>query len=157
MQIKAAINLVTGVQNGGLVTVEKTGEAKMKKTGNPLRGSKVEKLSKFQIQVGCDLQTIEENRAKKEGRPARIIGALPWGRYVSKDLPLIEHNDKLYLRGFWFKNLKTSYLVDGKPATPDQVEIIKQFSTGSKLDRTTPITIGLDSITRMAGGGKVVS
>lgn len=155
MQIKSAINLVTGVQNGGFVTVEKTGDAKMKKTGNPLRDAKVEKFSKFQIQVGCDMQNIENARAAREGRPAKHIGPLPWGEYLGGGLPIIKHKDKMYIRGFWVKGIETTYTVDGKPATDEQVAIIKKFSNGGGLSKSAPITIGIDSITRMAGGGKV--
>lgn len=156
MKIQAVINLVSGVQNGGFVTVEKTSEAKMKKTGNPLRDRKVEKRSKFQVQVGCDLQKIEDKKAEQEGRTARKIGGLPWGEYVMPGLPIIKHNGNFYLRGFWMKGFDTSYLIDGQPATESEVKIIKQFSSSRPLDKSAPLCIKFDNIQRIAGGGKVV-
>lgn len=155
-----AVAKVTGligkVQNGGFVTVAKRSEAKLKKRGNPLRDANVEKVSRFQIQVGCDLQRIESNRAAKEGREARTIGPLPWGEYVEGGLPLIRHNNSLYLRGFWVKSLNSDYLVDGRPATSEEVETIKQFTSGKPLDRTAPMTVKLDHITHLSGAGETL-
>lgn len=151
MQFQAAVNLLSGVQNGGLVTVEKEGDAKLRKTGNPLRDRKVVKHSRFQIKVGCSSQSIENAKAKREGRPARIIGKMSWGEYVA-NTPIIEYKGNHYLRGYWFKNLETTYTVDGQPATDDQLATIREFTPKSSLDKSSAMTIKLDGIKRLTGG-----
>lgn len=152
------MNLITGLQNGSFVTVEKVSDADMLKRGNPLAASKVEKRSSFQVQVGCDLQNIEDSRAKKENRESRTIGPLPWGEYVADGIPVIKHKDTLYLRGFWVKGLDSEYIVDGKPATAEQLVIIKQFTSRKEgFGKSAPLAIKFDNITRLSGGGQTVT
>lgn len=151
------VNLITGLKNGSFVTVEKTGEHKMKKTGNPLRDRKVEKSSTFQVQVGCDLQRIEDKRAKSEGREARRIGALPWGEYVADGIPVISHKGSLYLRGFFSKGLSSEYTVDGRPATEEELATIREFTSSRPMEKTAPLAIKFDNIKRLAGGGREVT
>ena len=157
MSTSKLVNLITGLKNGSFVTVEKVSDHKMTKTGNPLRDAKVEKSSTFQVQVGCDLQRIEDKRAKDEGREPRRIGALPWGEYVAPGIPIIKHKDALYLRGYWVKSLDSGYTVNGKPATPEQIAIIKQFSSSRPVEKTAPLCIKFDGIKRLAGGGLEVT
>ena len=150
------IDLLKKLQNGSFVTVEKESEHKMKKTGNPLRDRKVVKRSRFQLQVGCSTQNIENNIAKRENREPRTIGSLPWGEYVD-GLPLITHKGNLYLRGHWTKGLETEYTVDGQSATPEQVETIKAFTSSRPLDKQSAMTIKLEGIKRLAAGGETVT
>lgn len=158
MKFREIISLVTGVKSGGFVTVEKIGEAKLKKTGNPLKDSKVEKESVFQIRLGCDTQKIENKQAAREGRTPREIGPLPWGEYIADGIPVIKHKDQLYLRGYWVKSLESNYKVDGKPATAEQLAIIKQFaSKSSEFSSSSPLCIKFDNIRRIAGGGQTIS
>lgn len=147
------IELIANVKNGSFVTIEKVGEHSMKKTGNPLNGRKVEKHSTIQIQVGCDLQRIENNRAEKDGREPRVIGPLPWGEYVEGGLPLIAHKGALYLRGFWVKSLGVEYTIDGSEATVEEVATIRQFTADKPIEKTTPLTIKVDSVVRVCAAG----
>lgn len=157
MSTSKFVNLITGLKNGSFVTVEKVSEHDMAKTGNPLRDAKVEKSSTFQVQVGCDLQRIEDNRAKLEGREPRTVGPLPWGEYLADGIPVIKHKGSLYLRGYWVKSLDSSYTVNGKPATPEQIAIIKQFSKNRPMEKTAPLCVKFDGIKRLAGGGQEVT
>jgi hypothetical protein len=154
-KIQMFLSLVSEVKNGSFVTIEKTSEHKMKKTGNPLRDSIVMKTSKLQVQVGCDMQRIENKNAKTESREARQIGPLPWGEYV-EGLPVIKHKDTLYLRGFFAKGLGSSYTVNGIAANDNQLETIANFSQRQPMAKTAPLTIKLESITRLSGGGKEI-
>ena len=155
---KQILNLVTGMKNGSFLTVEKTSKASLRKTGNPLRDANVEKHSTFQVQVGCDMQRIENKRALREGRQPITVGALPWGEYVGMDLPVIKHKGSLYLRGFWVRGISTVYTVNGKPATDEQLETIREFSgKSSGLSKTAPMTIKFDNIKRLSGGGKTIT
>jgi len=150
------INLITGVKNGGFVTIEKAGEHKMLKTGNPLRDAKVEKRSRFQVRLGCNTQNLEDKAAKREAREPRQIGPLPWGEYVAEGVPVIAHKGSLYVRGYWEKALGSEYTVNGKPATPEQIAIIKQFTSKREMDKLAPLNIKFDNIKKLSGGGKVV-
>lgn len=153
IQATAIVDAVSHIQNGAIATVDKTSEAKLRKTGNPLRDRKVEKHSRFQIQIGCDWQKIENTRARVEGREARKIGPLPWGEHVD-GTPLISHRGQLYLRGFWVRSLASTYYVDGREATSEEVETIKQFSTSKPFDKTQPLTIKLAHLNSLRLGGQ---
>lgn len=155
---KQILNLVTGMKNGSFLAVEKTIKANLRKGGNPLRDANVEKRSVFQVQIGCDMQRIENKRALREGRQPVKVGALPWGEYVGMDLPVIKHKSNLYLRGFWVRGISTVYTVNGKPATAEQLETIKAFSPkGNGLSKTAPMTIKFANIKRLSGGGKTIT
>lgn len=150
----AIIETVNGAHNGSIATLTKCSAVKMKKTGNPLWGADVKKRSSMQLQVGCDWQAIEDARAKKEGRTPRKIGPLPYGEHVD-GTPLIKHNGHLYMRGFWMKALgKPQFFVDGREATPEEVETIKQFTPKKELQKTQPINIRLDGLEYLRAGGK---
>ena len=152
------LNLITGMKNGSFLTVEKSSKASLRKTGNPLRDANIEKHSTFQVQVGCDMQRIENKRALREGRQPVAVGALPWGEYVGMDLPVIKHKGNLYLRGFWARGIVTTYTVNGQPATDAQLVTIKEFSPkGTGLSKTAPMTIKFDNIKRLSGGGKTIN
>jgi hypothetical protein len=148
------VSLVTGLKSGSFVTVEKIGEHKMKKTGNPLRFSLVEKRSTFQVQVGCDLQRIEDKNARAELREARQIGPLPWGEYLHTGIPIIKHKDSLYLRGFFVRGLGSTYTVDGIEASERQLATISLFTSSRAMEKSTPLAIKFENIIRISGGGK---
>jgi hypothetical protein len=150
------VELVATVKNGSFVTIDKVSEHAMKKTGNPLNGRVVMKASTMQVQVGCDLQKIENKRASEEGREPRTIGPLPWGEYVEGGLPLISHKGALYLRGFWVQSLGSEYTIDGKPANAEELATIKQFTAIKPMERLAPLTIKVENITRAVAAGQEI-
>lgn len=93
----------------------------------------IEKMTSGQFQFNMVYENAVNNRGEKEqGAPIDFVAApLSWGSWfdglVNK---VIEHKGELYLRYYGLKNGKVEsvYFVGGKPATAEQVSLIKQFT-----------------------------
>jgi hypothetical protein len=91
------------------------------------------KVSRGQFQVNYSYENAVNNRAEKEcGAPVGFVAqSLPWGKWVDGQVnKLIEHKGEIYLRFYGLKNgkVENEYYVGDKPATNEQVKLIKQFT-----------------------------
>ena len=93
----------------------------------------IEKRTRGQFQFGVNYGNAVNNRGEKEqGAPIDFTPApLRWGSWVEGQVnKLIEHKGELYLRFYGLKNgkVENEFFVGGKPATEQQVALIKQFT-----------------------------
>lgn len=106
----------------------------------------IEKMTSGQFQFNMVYENAVNNRGEKEqGAPIDFVAApLSWGSWfdglVNK---VIEHKGELYLRYYGLKNgkVESEYFVGGKPATAEQVSLIKQFT--EKKPSATQTAVGL--------------
>jgi len=156
-----------------MVNLTSNTKVDMKLTGNPLRGKSVTKRSVCTYQFGYSYANAVNRRLKKYGISNPVLGSftgegLPWGEwkegYVNK---LIEHKEKVYGRFYCLSNqkAKTSYFIDGVPATPEEILIIKTFEKprnnfsntqaqyGLTSNQVKPLSFCLDSIESMKVNG----
>ena len=93
----------------------------------------IEKMTSGQFQFNMVYENAVNNRGEKEqGAPIDFVAApLSWGSWVEGLVnKVIEHKGELYLRYYGLKNgkVESEYFVGGKPATAEQVSLIKQFT-----------------------------
>jgi len=106
----------------------------------------IEKIASGQFQVNYSYENAVNNRAEKEqGAPVDFVAApLRWGQWVDGQVnKLIENKGTIYLRYYGVQNGKVDckYFVGGKPATDEQVALIKEFS--EKKPSATQAAAGL--------------
>lgn len=151
-------------QNIDLVTVTDAG---LRKTGNPLKTNKVEKKTVGRFMFGTSYIEQVNEALKNEGIDKKYESKpLPWGQWVEGgENKVIENKSKLYLRYYPTDSIaEVNYMVDGQPATKEQLEIIKNFlpnkksSTSStqseaglsKEKQIVPLVVSFDSIKSIA-------
>jgi hypothetical protein len=119
-------------------------EQKMLKTGNPLRNAVITKLVDYNMLLNANYQNMVNNALIREGKDANFVAKENWftpvndgfnGSVVAKKSDLTCE----YLK-FSCNNAKTlNYFVDGVEATPEQMEVIKQY----KQKSNRPLNQGL--------------
>ena len=129
---------------------------------------KIEKLAVGQFQINYSYENAVNNRGEKEqGAPIDFVAApLRWGQWVEGQVnKLIEHKGEMYLRFYGVQNGKvdTKYFVGGEPATPEQVEFIKQAtergevksqaSAGLTENQVIARSVKINNITEITIGG----
>ena len=105
-------------------------EPSMRKTNNPFVG-RVKKISTYANAIlGVDYQNCVNGRLARTGNEANYVSEAPKGKkwynaffYVSLD------DETFYLKIGMYKNtsVKSSYMIDGQPATDEQLAELKPF------------------------------
>lgn len=110
-------------------------DPKMRKTNNPLNGRVVKRTTSV-VQLGNNYGSAIENRTEKTtGQRAEFETEKPKGKsFLEGYENLILKSDKdetqLYIRTYYNmanSDPKVEYLVDGRPATEEELETIKSF------------------------------
>ena len=134
--ILGALSLAKGCT---FVSVTIVSEAKMNKKGNPLAG-RVIKIADYNCQYNFNYENAVNNRIAKQGGNGNFEAqSLPWGEWVrGYENRIIAHKGEYYVRFYLAKNCKAeiSYLVDGRPATAEEIVIIKAFTPARKPSGT---------------------
>lgn len=121
------------------VSVTIASEAKMNKKGNPLIG-RVVKISEYNCQFGYNYENAVNNRLIKQGSNSNFEAqSLPWGEWVrGYENSIIAHKGEYYVRFYLAKGCKAEirYLVDGRPATAEEIGVIKAFTPARKPSGT---------------------
>lgn len=115
---------INEIKVGQIATVKLTGEHKMNKRNNPLVG-RVTRDHRIVVQVaGPESYT---NRLEKQGEtPA---GRAPWFQWVKPGIVQHKTTGDLYLAATPTRREPvTRYLVDGRPATQDEIATIREFT-----------------------------
>lgn len=121
------------------VSVTIASEAKMSKKGNPLAG-RVTKIADYNCQYNFSYENAVNNRIAKQGGNAKFEAqSLPWGEWVcGQENRIISHKGEFYVRFYLAKGCKAEirYLVDGMPATAEEIGVIKAFTPARKPSGT---------------------
>lgn len=132
---------------GNYVRMEILTDVKMKKRGNPLKDSKVQKETYGTFLFGKPFVELVKEKIKDPSEAAQFTtGKLPWGEWVpGLENKAIQYNGELYLRYYITDfELESKYLIDGKEATLEQMETINQFKDTKKgSKKQTEAGIGL--------------
>lgn len=115
---------------------------------------KVSKVSQAVVRFGVEYENL---KSTKEGRedgtlPEQNTG-LPWGQW--KQYPyIIENKGNEYLRCTLGANnkIKTSYFIDGNPATKEEVQVICLKSAFSSGAPQSVMNINVENITTLHTG-----
>ena len=125
------VGVVKGIKCCEFSTIETLTEKPYKK-GCPI--SSVKKHSVGGYQLNYDYSSAVNNRLRKEGKTADFESEpLAWGTWVVFR-KFITHKGKLYLRYYEVKGKypKTELLINGRPATDAEKEILKTYAYAEK-------------------------
>jgi hypothetical protein len=112
------------IKAGMIATILLKGEHKMNKRGNPLLG-RVTRDHRLVVTVAGPKSYT--NRLEKRGdEPA---GKAPWYKWVKDGVVVHPESGKMYLAALpTGAQRHTRYLVDGREATAEELQIIRQFT-----------------------------
>ena len=149
------LSLKKGLFGNKVVTIT---EPRMNKRGNPFieNGDKVQKITYYtNIGLGISYENATNNKLARNGEEANFEAEKPKGM-TWEHYPFILRSDKnpdqKYLRMQYYSNtkVKSLYLVNGKLATPQQVETIKAFSPKSNSDSLIKVvSVKLENVVKI--------
>lgn len=165
------MKILTVINDGGratFATIVAKVEQKMLKRGNPLRESKIEKRVSYKLSLNCVYQNAVNNQREREGLEKDFVASSNWHEPVFDGVngSIVRHktNDKRYLKGIVKSADVLDYFVDGERATPEQIEIIKQFRQVSAPPQNQGVeesiivrTIAIENIEEVATNGESVT
>lgn len=131
-KVNFILSLKKGLFGNKVVTIT---TPKMNKRNNPflLNGDNVQKITYYNnIGLGISYENSTNNKLERMGEDATFEAEKPKGM-TWENYPFILHSDKnpqqKYLRMQFYANTscKSLYLVNGRIATPKQIETIKEF------------------------------
>lgn len=91
------------------------------------------------VQLNYSYENAVNNRLEREGKDRDFEAQkLPWGEWFVAN-KIISHKGKFYLRYYDYNNnvLNKAYFVDGRPATADELAIIKEYEKASNKPSNT--------------------
>ena len=116
-------------------------EPKLLKRGNPLIGQEVRKITYYSnVGLGISYENTINNKKERNGEERDFVSEKPFGMSW-EHFPFILKSDKnpsqKYLRLQFYANtkVKSVFLINGKLATPNELEIIKQFTPKKNRNR----------------------
>lgn len=107
-------------------------EPRMNKTNNIYYG-RVKKISVYKnAMMGCNYGNIVNNRRESEGKTADFGAQAPKGKTIFNKFfyQSAKEPETFYLKIIFYKTqtkVESSYLVDGRPATDQEIQEIKTF------------------------------
>ena len=114
------LSVLNTIKVGTFCEVHSLTEPKMRKTGNPFNGHKVQKMTIQTLQWGYNYENGVNNRLN--GGTTFVAEPLKWGEWLIPN-KVITHKGKLYARFYKVDNemckSNTTYLIDGIIATEE--------------------------------------
>lgn len=125
------INFIKSIKGCQFINLIALTDADMYLRNNPYKG-RVQKHITATLQVNYDYEKAVNNRLQREGNePAFEAYSLPWGHWLEGMVnKVLEHKGKHYLRTYLMRNnphLEVVYLLDGKPVSENEYNLIKEF------------------------------
>lgn len=162
------LSVLSSISNGTFVGVHSLTEPKMRKTGNPFNGHKVQKMTIQTLQYGYNYANAVNNRIGDTKHETFVAEPLKWGEWLIPN-KVITHKGKLYARFYKVDNdtkPNVMYLIDGVIATDEQEETIKSFliapsqsnrqaEVGLTEHQVKPRDFAFDSIIGLAVNGEM--
>lgn len=146
------LSLRKGVFGNKVVTIT---TPKLLKRGNPLNGQDVRKVTFYtNIGLGISYENTMNNKREKDGEERDFEAQKPSGMSWEA-FPFILRSDKdpnqKYLRMQFYANTKvqSTYLINGKIATPNELEIIKQFTPKKSESEIKVLSIKLQNVVKI--------
>lgn len=144
--------LKKGVFGNKVVTIT---TPKLLKRGNPLNGQDVRKITFYSnIGLGISYENTINNKKERNGEDRDFVSEKPSGMSWEA-FPFILKSDKnpsqKYLRMQFYANtkVKSVFLINGKLATPNELEIIKQFTPKKSENEIKVVSIKLQNIVKI--------
>lgn len=134
--------IVANVKKGTFAQIKYECEEKVPKY---LGLGQVTKIVEGNIQLNYSYQNAVNGRIEKQGGKAEFISeALPWGEWFIPNV-LIVHKGEFYLRFYPHENggLKSTYYVDGRLATAEEVDVIRAYKATKSTYSTKQANCGL--------------
>ncbi len=160
------------IQDGGRFTfaaVDAIVEEKQLKRGNPLAACLITKDVTYRVELNGDYTKRVNAQREREGKEADFQAKLNWHEKVYDEVngSIVKNrtkdDGKRYLMAVVTQATVHAYFVDGRKASPKEVEIIKQFKPKDKsaesqgLDKGIIVrTITIDNIRRIKCGEEVI-
>jgi hypothetical protein len=127
--------IFNAINDGGsatFATIIANVEQDMVKTGNPLRSANVTKLVNYKFLLNAVYQNAVNNQRVREDKEADFKAKSNWHEkvYDSKNGAIVRNKNKhenTYLSGIVESAEVLQYFVNGKEATTEEIEIIKNF------------------------------
>lgn len=134
-QVTTLVNFLGSINKGTFgTTLIVVTEPKMNKRNNPYFGRVHKATCLTNVAIGYSYENTVNNRLAREGADAEFQSQKPNGRsWVEgmENILLVSDKDaeQMYLRTTMLRNTnsKSVYLIDGRKATEEEVEIIKTF------------------------------
>lgn len=158
------INQVKAIKGCVFAHIEYYSEEKLPKK---LGLGNVTKYVATNVQLNYGYENAVNNRIERAGGDGNFVaGSLPFGKWETPN-KIIEYKGNYYLRFYLYDGSKpnVSYIVDGRPATKNEVDIISEYKKGLKKNSDTQSAAGLtqnqvkprmvkfESITNLKCGG----
>ena len=124
------IDLLKSIKGATIVGLTTKTEVRMRKSGNPLASSKVEKLTSKTCQFGYSYENAVNNRLDKIGSDNEFKAKrLKYGKWLIPN-KVITHKGKFYARFYTMENAgcSTIFFVNGKVANPKEISVIEEFA-----------------------------
>lgn len=144
-------------------------EQKQLKRGNPLANKLITKDVTYHVSLNGNYAKMVNAQRVREGKEANFEAKLNWHEKVYDGVngSIVKNrtkdDDKRYLMAVVNQATNHGYFVDGRKATQDEVEIIKQFkpkdnsAESQGLDKGIVIrTITIDNINRIKCGDEII-
>jgi len=146
------LGLKKGVFGNKVITMT---EPKLLKRGNPLIGQDIKKITFYSnIGLGISYENTMNNRKEKNGEDRDFEAEKPFGMSW-EHFPFILKSDKnpsqKYLRLQFYANtkVKSVFLINGKLATPNELEIIKQFTPKKNETEIKVVSVKLENVKKI--------
>lgn len=146
------LGLKKGVFGNKVITMT---EPKLLKRGNPLIGQDVKKITFYSnIGLGISYENTINNRKERNGEERDFEAEKPFGMSW-EHFPFILKSDKnpsqKYLRLQFYANtkVKSVFLINGKLATPNELEIIKQFTPKKTETEIKVVSVKLENVKKI--------
>ena len=106
----------------------------------------VKKIVSGNVQLRYNYENAVNNRLENQGDERTFEAqSLPWGQWFIPNL-IIAHKDETYLRFYTFKGaeMESTYFVDGREATPEEVATITDYKKAHSKTSKAQSAAGLD-------------
>jgi hypothetical protein len=150
--IDFVLSLKKGVFGNKVITMT---EPKLLKRGNPLIGQDIKKITFYSnIGLGISYENTINNRKERNGEERDFEAEKPFGMSW-EHFPFILKSDKnpsqKYLRLQFYANtkVKSVFLINGKLATPNELEVIKQFTPKKTETEIKVVSVKLENIKKI--------